>query len=156
VPIEGLSVHVTEVLVEPVTLAVNCRVCELDKVAEVGLTPTATGGTRLIIALADLVESAALVAVMVTLWAVLMLAGAVYRPLPDNVPTAGLKLQVAAVLVLPVTLAVNCFVCDAVKLAVSGVIPTLTAAAGVTDTEPAVLEITPPSPSFSASTGFDS
>jgi hypothetical protein len=118
--------------------------------------PTATGGTRLIIALADLVESAALVAVIVTVWAVLMLAGAVYRPLPDSVPTAGLKLQETAVFVLPVTLAVNCFVCEAVKLAVSGVIPTLTAATGVTETVPAVVEITPPSPSASASTGFDS
>ena len=76
-PIEGLSVHVTEVFVELVTVAVNCWVCELDNVTEAGLTLTATGGTRLIIALADLVESAALAAVIVTVWVALMLAGAV-------------------------------------------------------------------------------
>jgi hypothetical protein len=76
VPTEGLSVHVTEVFVEPVTLAVNCWVFELDNVTDAGLTPTPTGGTRLIIALADLVESAALVAVIVTFWVALMVAGA--------------------------------------------------------------------------------
>lgn len=77
VPTEGLSVHVTEVFVEPVTWAVNCWVCELNNVAEVGLMLMATGGTRLIIALADLLESAALVAVMVTVWLAVMPDGAV-------------------------------------------------------------------------------
>jgi hypothetical protein len=77
VPTEGLSVHVTAVFVEPVTLAVNCWLCELNNVAEVGLMLIATGGIRLIIALADLLESAALVAVIVTVWVALMLAGAV-------------------------------------------------------------------------------
>ena len=63
---EGLSVHVTEVFVEPVTLGLNCWLCELNNVAEVGLMLMAMGGIRLIIALADLLESAALVAVIVT------------------------------------------------------------------------------------------
>ena len=63
-------------MLEPVTLAVNCWVFELDNVIEAGLTLTATGGTRLIIALADLVVSATLVAVIVTVWVALMLAGA--------------------------------------------------------------------------------
>ena len=72
-----MSVHATEVFVEPVTVAVNCWVFELDNVIEAGLTLTATGGTRLIIALADLVESAALVALIVTVWLALILAGAV-------------------------------------------------------------------------------
>jgi hypothetical protein len=38
---------------------------------------TATGGIRVTMALANLVESAALVAVTVTFWTALMLAGAV-------------------------------------------------------------------------------
>ena len=44
----------TAVLVVPVTLAVNCWVWELDRLAEAGLTATDTGGTRVIVALADL------------------------------------------------------------------------------------------------------
>jgi hypothetical protein len=65
-------------------------------------------------------------------------------------------LQVTAVLVLPVTVEVNCCVIELVKLAVSGATAMLTAPTGVTDTTPAVVEITPASPSESASTGFDS
>ena len=65
-------------------------------------------------------------------------------------------LQVTAVFVLPVTVAVNCCVFEVVKLAVSGATPTLTALTGVTDTTPAVVEITPAAPSESASTGPDS
>jgi hypothetical protein len=77
VPTEGLRVHVTAVFVEPVTLALNCWLCEPNNVAEAGLMLIATGGMRLIIALADLLESAELVAVMVTDWVALMLDGAV-------------------------------------------------------------------------------
>ena len=54
------------VLLVPVTDAVNCWVCEADRLTEAGLMVTATGGIRVTIALADLVESATLVAVIVT------------------------------------------------------------------------------------------
>ena len=76
-PTAGLTVHVTAVFVEPVTLAANCWVCELNRVAEAGLMLMATGGMRLIIALADLLESAVLVAVIVTVWVAVMPEGAV-------------------------------------------------------------------------------
>jgi hypothetical protein len=126
---EGLSVHVTEAFVEPATLAVNCWVCELNKVAETGLMLTTVAGTRVMIALADLVESAELVAVIVTLWVALMLDGAVYKPLADTVPTAGFNVQVTAVFVLPVTLVVNCWVWEADRLIEAGL--TVTATGGV-------------------------
>jgi hypothetical protein len=49
----------------------------LDRLIEAGLMVTATCGTRVTTALADLVDSAALVAVIVTVWVALMLDGAV-------------------------------------------------------------------------------
>jgi hypothetical protein len=60
------------------------------------------------VALADLVESATLVAVMVTVWEEEIVPGAVYKPPLVSVPTDGLMLQVTAVLLVPVTVAVNC------------------------------------------------
>jgi hypothetical protein len=67
---------VTAVLVVPVTVAVNCWVCETvrEVVAEVSETAT---GVRLMVALADLVASAELVAVNVTFCALAIEAGAV-------------------------------------------------------------------------------
>jgi hypothetical protein len=77
VPIAGLNDHVTTVLAVPVTVAVNCRVCETVREAVEGVTETLTGGLRLTVAVADLVELALLVAVTVTLSALAMEAGAV-------------------------------------------------------------------------------
>ena len=65
-------------------------------------------------ALADLLGSATDVAVTVTNGGLGAVEGAVYRPdeviLPQSVPTqpVPLRLQVTAVLLVPVTLAVNC------------------------------------------------
>ncbi len=70
---------------------------------------------------ADLVESATLVAVMVTVWPVPTVAGAVYKPVLESVPTAGVRLQVTPVLLDPVTVAENCWVWDAAKVTVVGV-----------------------------------
>ncbi len=62
-------------------------------------------------ALADLVESATLVAVTITVCCALMDAGGVYKPLAEIVPTFGLRLQVTEVFPEPpVTVAVNCCV----------------------------------------------
>jgi hypothetical protein len=60
--------HVTDVLVEPVTVAVNCWVALIVSEADVGLMETATGGGGAVtVTLADafFVESATLVAVTV-------------------------------------------------------------------------------------------
>ena len=73
-----------------------------------GLTVTCTGGTTLTLASAFLLASAALVAVTVTVCGPLSVVGAVYRPPLEIVPAAGLTDQVTAVLVVPVTAAVNC------------------------------------------------
>jgi hypothetical protein len=96
--------QVTAVFVVPVTVAVNCCVPPVSNEAEVGLIVTATAVT-VTVAEADLVVSAALVAVTVYVPAVL---GAVYRPLVLTVPPVAD--QVTAVFALPVTVAVNCCV----------------------------------------------
>ncbi len=73
----GLRDQVTAVLVVPLTVAMNCEVCAHVKVALRGLIVTVIGGTRAIEALADFVESAALVAVTVTGCEEVIVAGAV-------------------------------------------------------------------------------
>jgi len=72
------------------------------------------------LAVADLVGSIVLVAVMVTVCEDLMLEGAVYIPF-DRVPTEGAD-QVTLVVELPVTVAVNCILCVARSDAFGGVI----------------------------------
>jgi hypothetical protein len=63
-------------------------------------------GVRVTLDVAVLVGSATLVAVTVTVWPLLTVAGAVYTPF-TSVPTAGLIVHVTAVLLVPVTDAVN-------------------------------------------------
>ncbi len=75
---------------------------------------------RVTVAEADFVGSATVVAVTVTVWLVLIVAGAVYKPVLETVPTAGFRLHVTAVLLDPVTVAVNCCVCEAATLADAG------------------------------------
>jgi hypothetical protein len=78
----------------------------------VGLTLTAIGGSSVIVAEAVADVFARLVAVTVTLVALLMLAGAVYRPDALTVPVpAGLTVQVTDVLLVFVTVTINCCVC---------------------------------------------
>jgi hypothetical protein len=67
---------VTAVLEVPVTVAVNCWVCETVREVVAGVSVTATG-VRLMVALADLMGSAVLVAVTVTFRALAIEAGAV-------------------------------------------------------------------------------
>lgn len=77
-------------------------------------------------ALADLVGSATLVAVMVTNFELSIVEGAVYSPF-DKVPVDGeLMDQVTAMFALPATVAVNCVVWEAARVAVSGLMLTLT------------------------------
>ncbi len=78
-------------------------------------------------ALADLETSATLVAVMVTTWRALITEGAVYEPF-DRVPTEGVMDHVTEVFALPVTIAVNSLLWEAVRVAVGGLRLTLTGA----------------------------
>jgi len=76
VPTAGLNDHVTAVLAVPVTVAVNGWFCETVSETVEGVSVTATG-VRLMVALADLVGSAVLVAFTVTFRALAIEAGAV-------------------------------------------------------------------------------
>ena len=77
VPTAGFNVQVTAALAVPLTVAVNCWFCEVVSEMAAGATETVTGGLRLTLALADLLESAVLVAVTVTFCALAIEAGAV-------------------------------------------------------------------------------
>src|SRR5271170_8098327 len=90
-----------------------------------GLTLTATEGSSVIIVDEDAVVSAWLVATTVTVCAVVMVDGAVYRPDELIVPApAGIVDHVTALLAALVTVAVNCAVCAVFSNAVAGVTPT--------------------------------
>ena len=76
VPTAGLTDHVTVVFDDPLTVAVNWLVWETVSDAVEGVTDTLIG-VRATLALADLVGSAALVALTVTVCALGIEAGAV-------------------------------------------------------------------------------
>jgi len=76
---------VTTVFVVFVTATVNCCVAPVTKVALVGLTLTPTA-TSVTVAVAELVETAWLVALTVTVGGLGSVAGAVYRPVVVIVP----------------------------------------------------------------------
>ena len=95
----------TAVLLVPLTVAVNVWFCEGSKDTEDGVSETATRGVSVTVAVADLVGSATLVAFTVTVWELVIEAGAVYRPAAVMLPTTGLSDQVTAVLPVLVTVA---------------------------------------------------
>jgi hypothetical protein len=76
VPTAGLTDHVTPVLTVPVTVVVNCWVCEAISEVVEGVSEIVTG-RRLMVELADLVGSAVLVAFTVTFCVLAIEAGAV-------------------------------------------------------------------------------
>jgi len=119
-PTFGLIDHVTATLALPLTLAANCWVWEAVSVTLVGLTVTDTVADRLTVAEADFAGSATLVAVTVTTWAEAMVPGALYRPVPEIDPTFGFRDQLTAVLGVPVTAAVNCWVWEAISVTLVG------------------------------------
>src|SRR5438067_13395218 len=131
VPVVGDSDHVTAVLLVFVTDAVNCCDPPLPNEAVPGVTETATAGVSVMVELADLVASAALVAVRVTVCCVVMLDGAVYTPPVQTVPVMGDSDHVTAVLPVLVTEAVNCCDCPPPNEAVPGVTETATAGVSV-------------------------
>ena len=112
---DPVSAQVTAVLDVPVTVAVNDCVLEVLMEALVGLrlSSTATAATMVMLAEADLVGSAALVAFTVTVAGEGAVAGAVYSPpeemLPHEAPAqpAPERVQVTAVLEELVTVAAN-------------------------------------------------
>jgi hypothetical protein len=95
------------------------------------------------VALADLVGSATLVAVMVMVCAEEIAAGAVYKPLVVSVPTDGFMLQVTAVLFVPITAAVNCCWPLAVRVADVGLTDTATGAGPVSKNRPEITALSP-------------
>lgn len=118
--------HVTPVLVEPETVAVNCCVWPAVRLVAVGLTPieTACDGSKVMVALADLVGSAVEVAVTVRVSSARSESGIEYRPEALSFPTCRLIDHVTPVCVVPVTVAVNCCVCPTSRLTVLGLRPT--------------------------------
>src|ERR1035437_6885257 len=101
----GLNVQVIALLVAPPTMAVNGWLCKAANVAEGGVREMPTVGLSVILALADLLGSATLVAVTVTVWGLAIEAGAEYRPAAVILPANGLIDQVTAVLPVLVTAA---------------------------------------------------
>ena len=83
-----VTLQVTAVFVVPVTVSVNCCVPPARTVTVVGLTVTETTARMVTVAEADLVLSATLVAVTVTVFGAGAIAGAVYRPAALTVPHA--------------------------------------------------------------------
>jgi hypothetical protein len=76
-PTAGFSDQVTAVFEVFATVAVNAWACEDVRVTLPGVNATLTGGTSVTLALADFVEFATLVAVTVTVCALVIEAGAV-------------------------------------------------------------------------------
>ncbi len=87
-------------------LTENCWLCAGTSVTEPGVIDRP--GIRVTVADPDLVGSAALVAVTVTVCCALMEEGAVYKPPVEMLPVPGVTDQVTAWLLEPVTVAVNC------------------------------------------------
>jgi len=118
-PPTPFTCHCTAVLVEPVTVAVNCCVTPEAIAAVLGETEIVTAGCPLAlmvtVALADLLPSAAGIAVTVTVMSELV-TGAWYVPLLEIVPTWALPplmpftCHCTEVLLEPVTVAWNCCV----------------------------------------------
>lgn len=121
-----LRLHVTAVLVEPVTVAVNCCIFPATTCAEAGETVNATGARMVTVADADFVGSASDVTVTVATAGLGTAPGPVYRPVGEMVPHAlpehplPLTLQLTAVFVVLTTVAVNCWVFPATTCAVWG------------------------------------
>jgi hypothetical protein len=107
---------------------VNCCVALVATEAVAGETTTETG-LSVTVAVADFVVSATDVACTLAVETLATLAGAVYKPLDESVPSP-VSDQVTAVLAVPVTVAVNCCVPPPPSEAEVGEIDTEIAAGG--------------------------
>ena len=129
-------------LVLLVTVALNCCVWPALKLAVAGVTAmdAVAGGLTVMMALALTLELDINVAFAVTFCCALIVAGAVYRPAVDKVPTTGLSDQLTAPPLLGV--AVNCWVCPALTVAEVGVTEMVGAVGGFSVTlAVAVIEV---------------
>ena len=121
-----LTLQLTAVFSVPVTVALNCWVCPSVTFAEVGEMLTPICAVTVTVALPDLVESAADVAVIVTNGGLGAEDGEVYKPVvlivPHDEPTQPIPLSphVTDVLLDPVTVAVNCCFAPAPTVGASG------------------------------------
>ena len=101
-PIAGLMDHTTPELVVPETVALYCWVCPGDNVADNGFTETLTDERIVRFAVAFLVLLATLVAVTPTVCCEETDEGAVYKPVLEIVPIAGLSDHITEVSVVPI------------------------------------------------------
>jgi hypothetical protein len=135
VRVPAVAVHVTALLVVPVTVAVNCCVVPAFTVGAEGEMVTETMGTATVMfAVADLAVSCTLVAVTV---AEPMVWPAVNRPVCVIVPLVAL--HVTALLEALATVAVNCWVAPGATLAVVG--DTVTVSTGTAMVTAAVADL---------------
>jgi hypothetical protein len=116
------------------TDALNAWVADGISVTLAGVKATLTGGTSNTVPLAEAEKSTTLVAVTVIDCAVLTEAGAVYKPVAEMVPMAGLRAQVTVALEDPLTTAVKAWLCDDDRA---------TAAAGLSETLTEKIEYAP-------------
>jgi hypothetical protein len=150
--LQPVTLQVTAVLLfAEVTVGVNCTVPPAGTLALVGAMEIVTeGAVRVTTAVATWVVSAWDVAVTVTVLLVVTLVGAVYRPVELMVPITAsppaspLTAHFTAVLVEPVTIAVNCCVVPPATFAVVG--------ETVIETVVVVLFLLPPQPAQSNAT----
>lgn len=124
------TLHVTLVLVLPVTVALNCWWAPATTLALVGEIVTATGGMMVTVAAADRLESAVEATLTVTWAGDGTEEGAVYRPVEVMVPQAlalqplPLTLHVTLLFEVPLTVAVNCWCWPVVSVMAVGEIVT--------------------------------
>src|ERR1019366_6129446 len=132
------TLQVTAVFDVPLTWTLNWNCRPIVTTAFPGVTTTVTAERMVTTAEALLVGSVCDVAVTAIFGGVGTVAGAVYKPLLSTVPHAEPAqpaedtLQLTAVLVVPVTVAVNCLVSPANTRALVGEILTTTGASTVT------------------------
>lgn len=122
----------------PVTFEVNCCVRPTCRLGFVGEIVTTMGGVTVTVALPTGFGATVLVAVIAKVCGNSKLAGAVYKPVASMVPTVALPpampltAQVTVVVMVPVTVAVNCCIAPVAMLGVEG--DTLTVMGVVMDT----------------------
>jgi len=138
-PVTPLTCQVTAVLATPFTAAVNCCVAKIATLVGFGVTATVIDTCCPTVTVAD-PESAGFAdetAATVTVDGLGMEFGAVYNPVALIVPTVALPpvtlftCQVTEVFVVPVTLAMNCFVAPGLTVAEAGVTATTIGVGGV-------------------------
>jgi hypothetical protein len=126
-PVVPLTCHVTAVLVIPFTAAVHCWVVKMATEMGFGVTLTETCCAIVTIANEETEEFADETAATETVAGLGMELGAVYSPAALIVPTVELPpavpltCHVTVVFVVPVTRAVNCFICPGLTVAEAGV-----------------------------------